>query len=200
MALRKTSKSLWPVTSWADLLFVWKTKPLCWAAGRWHSASVFYCHGGTTSQGAFRASVRQYRCCPVKTSESASTLLEVGYLQVNKHSKQRAFGKLLLERKHSWVSRRAAGVKSKILQSWERCGLIVEAKWISCLDSLILQRVYQGRSNYICLIAAQAKNSALNKDTLVLLAWINYTQFKASLCFEVITSRSQTSAERPVIA
>lgn len=38
-----------------------------------------YCHGGTTSQRAFRASVRPYHCCPMKTSKSASTLLEVGY-------------------------------------------------------------------------------------------------------------------------
>lgn len=85
-------------------------------------------------------------------------------------------------------------LKPRSVQS--NMGSLMKQKWISCLDGLIQD--FSGKVKLHLCDSCSSKNRVLNKNTLVLLAWINYSQFKASLCFEVITSHSQTTAEKQV--
>lgn len=123
------------------------------------------CHGSTTNQRAFRASYINITAVKCKlhirfsSSGNKSRLFSISETIIHFYFPNKSFKK----KKHAWVSQTPVGMKSKTLQCSEQYGLIVEAKWISCLDSLILQRIYQGRSNYICLIVVQARTEHLIK-------------------------------------
>lgn len=120
---RKTSKSLWPVTSWADLLFVWKTKPLCWAAARWHSALVSVVTAARRARG--RSEHQYVNITAVKWKKCASVPLERYENQVNIKLRNnyslfpnRRFWNLLV--KSILGFRPPAGLKSKTLQCSEQ--------------------------------------------------------------------------------
>lgn len=158
--LRKTSKSLWPVTSWADLLFCLKNKTSVPSCSTLTQCPGVYCHRSTTSRRAFRASIRQ---CYSVVEWKLKICFNSGVIFKLMNTYLLLYSERKLQKLASCFSQAPAGVKSKTLQCSEQYGLIVEAKWISCLDSLILQRIYQGRSNYTCLIVVQARTEHLIK-------------------------------------